>query len=87
LICLCPDGHISFAKELQYCGMKGCGKHIDIISDRDIEWFYRISPDGLAINKKDLHMIMEDKTMPDDVKAAVRQAFPEIGRRKRFWFR
>jgi hypothetical protein len=32
-------------------------------------------------------MIMEDKTMPDDVKAAVRQAFPEIGRRKRFWFR
>jgi hypothetical protein len=67
--------------------MKGCGKRIDVISDTDIVWFYRIIPDGLAINKKDLHIILEDKTMPNYVKAAVRQVFPELEKRKRIWFR
>lgn len=86
MICQCPDGHISFAKELQYCGMKGCGKPIRIIRDRDIEWFYKISPDGLAIPEKDLHMILEDKNMPKEVKEAVKEAFPELKRRKRFGF-
>jgi len=67
--------------------MKGCGKPVDTISDRDIEWFYRISPDDLAINKKDLYMIFEDKNMPDDVKAAIKEVFPDIRRKKKFWFR
>lgn len=67
--------------------MKGCDKPIEPISDRDIEWFYKISPDGLAMNEKDLHMMMEDKNMPKEVKKAIEEIFPEQKvRKKRFWF-
>jgi hypothetical protein len=64
--------------------MKGCGKRIDIISDIDIEWFYKINAEGLAMDKKDLHKILEDKKMPDDVKAAVKRVFPDLEKRKKF---
>ena len=88
MIYRCLDGHVSFSKELQHCGMKGCGRSVDAISDADIEWFYKISPDGLAINEKDLHMIIEDKNMPKEAKQAVKEAFPNLEKgRKRFWFR
>lgn len=66
--------------------MKDCDKPVKIISDKDIDWFYRISPEGLAIREKDLHMILEDKNMPNDVKEAVKNVFPELKRRKRFGF-
>jgi len=65
--------------------MKGCGKRIDIISDTDIEWFYKINAEGLAMDKKDLHKILEDRNMPDDVKAAVKQVFPDLEKRKRLF--
>lgn len=87
MIYRCPDGHISFAKDLIHCGMKGCERSAEVISDKDIEWFYRISPEGLAINEKDLHMILKDRNMPKETKAAVLEAFPGLGQRKRrFWF-
>jgi hypothetical protein len=88
MIYRCLDGHISFSKEQQltHCGMKGCSRSIDAISDIDVEWFYKISPDGLAINEKDLHMIIEDKNMPKEAKQAVKEAFPKLEKeRKRFW--
>lgn len=66
--------------------MKGCSKPVKIISDKDIEWFYKISPGGLAMQQQDLHMILEDKNMPKDVKEAVKDVFPELKRRKRFGF-
>ena len=67
--------------------MKDCGRAIEVISDRDIEWFYKISQTGLAIPEKDLHMIIEDKNMPADTKKAIKEVFPELERKKkRFWF-
>ena len=66
--------------------MKGCKKPVDIISETDIEWFYKISPEGLAINEADLHKILEDKNMPKDVKGMVREAFPRLKKKGfRFW--
>jgi hypothetical protein len=68
--------------------MKGCELPVDAVSDADIEWFYRISPDGLAINEKDLHMILEDRNMPKEVKEAVKAAFPDVKKKGfRFWQR
>lgn len=66
--------------------MKGCGKPIETISDKDIEWLYKISPNGLAISEKDLHKMLDDKNMPKEVKEAVKEAFPELKRKKRFGF-
>ena len=86
MICRCPDGHISFARELRHCGMKNCGKPAEIISDKDIEWLYKISPNGLAISEKDLHKILDDKNMPKEVKEVVKEVFPELKRKKRFGF-
>lgn len=86
MIYRCAGGHISFAKSLVRCGMKGCELSVDAISDADVEWFYRISPDGLAINEADLHMILEDKNMPKEVKEIVKQAFPNVKKKGfRFW--
>ena len=59
--------------------MKGCGRPVDVVSDVDIEWFYKISPEGLAMNEADLHMILKDNNMPKDVKKTVRKVFPDIG--------
>ncbi|MGI0006038.1 MAG: hypothetical protein ACREAO_03980 [Nitrososphaera sp.] len=58
--------------------MKGCANPIEAVSDLDIEWFYKISPEGLAMNEADLHMILKDGNMPKDVKKLVRQAFPHV---------
>lgn len=66
--------------------MKGCGKPIDIISDKNIEWLYKISPNGLAMNEKDLNRLLEDKNMPNEVKETVREVFPQLKKRKRFGF-
>jgi len=66
--------------------MKGCENSVDIISEIDIEWFYKISPAGLAINKNDLDKILKDKNMPKDVKGLVREAFPRLKQKGfRFW--
>lgn len=67
--------------------MKGCGKPIETISDKDIEWLYKISPNGLAMHEKDLDKILEDKTMPKEVKDTVKEVFPGLKGRKRFWFK
>lgn len=85
MIYRCPDAHISFARELRYCGMKDCSKQIEVVSNADIEWLYKISPNGLAMSEKDLHKMLNDKNMPKEVKEAVKAAFPEL-KRKRFWF-
>ena len=66
--------------------MKGCGNPIETISDRDIEWLYKINPNGLAMNEKDLDMILEDKNMSKEVKEALKEVFPDLKGRKRFWF-
>lgn len=58
--------------------MKGCDNPVEVVSDTEIEWFYRISPEGLAINEADLHMILKDSNMPKGVKKLVRQAFPHV---------
>jgi hypothetical protein len=84
MIYRCPDGHISFARELLRCGMKDCDNPVDMVSDVDIEWFYNISPSGLAINEQDLHMILKDRNMPQDVKDRVREIFPAAQKKKRF---
>ncbi len=86
MIYRCAAGHISFAKSLMHCGMKGCELSVDTVSDTDVEWFYRISPDGLAIDEKDLRMILEDKNMPKEVKEIIRQTFPHARKKGfRFW--
>ena len=87
MIYRCPDGHISFARELKYCGMKDCGGDIQVISNAEIDWFYRISESGLAIREEDLHMIIEDKNMPDETKSRLIQVFPVLKKRRRFWSR
>jgi hypothetical protein len=66
--------------------MKGCELSVDVISERDIDWFYKISPTGLSINEADLNKILKDRNMPDDVKNAIRETFPQTVRKKRFWF-
>ena len=48
--------------------MNDCGRTTVIISPTDIKWFYKINELGLCINRKDLHMIIEDQNMPKDVK-------------------
>jgi len=50
--------------------MSGCGKATMIISPIDIKWFYKIQEKGLCIQRKDLYKIIEDPTMPKDVKKA-----------------
>ena len=85
MIYRCPDGHISFARELRYCGMKGCSKQIEVVSKADLEWLYKISPDGLAMNEKDLRKVLGDKDMPKEVKDGLKEAFPEL-KKRRFWF-
>jgi hypothetical protein len=66
--------------------MKDCGKPAETISDKDIEWLYKISPNGLAISEKDLPKILDDKNMPKEVKEAVKEVFPDLKRKKRFGF-
>lgn len=58
--------------------MKGCANSITTVSDLDIDWFHKISPEGLAINKADLHMILKDGNIPKNVKKLVLQAFPHV---------
>ena len=67
--------------------MKGCAKPAETISDKDIEWFYKISPGGLAMGEKDLHKILDDRNMPKEVKEAVKEVFPDLKGRKKFWSR
>jgi hypothetical protein len=86
LIYRCASGHISFAKKLFHCGMKGCDKPVDVISETDVEWFYKISSEGLAINETDLGKILADRNMPEDVKNIVRDTFPHLKKKGfRFW--
>ena len=53
----------------------------------DIEWFYKINPTGLAINEKDLNMILSDRNMPEDLKKSLMEVFPGLKKKKRFWSR
>lgn len=65
--------------------MKSCGEHIEMVSERDIEWFYKINESGLSIDEKDLPMIIKDKNMPDEVKQSIKELFPGLERRRKFW--
>jgi hypothetical protein len=65
--------------------MKDCELYVDVISEKEIDWFYKINPTGLAINEKDLNMIIKDKNMPEEVKDAIKALFPKASK-KRFWF-
>lgn len=57
--------------------MKGCeNEQLIAVSDADIEWFYRINPSGLAMDERDLHMILKDGNMPQEVKDTIREIFP-----------
>lgn len=86
MIYRCAEGHISFAKELARCGMRGCEKPVDVVSEINIEWFYGISLEGLAINEADMHKILEDRNMPKEVKEMVKKIFPQLKKKGfRFW--
>lgn len=66
--------------------MRGCKKPIDVVSKINIEWFYRISPEGLAINEADMDKILEDRSMPKEVKEMVKKTFPQLKKKGfRFW--
>ena len=54
--------------------MSGCGK-ATVISPIDIKWFYKIQEKGLCIQRKDLYKIIEDPTMPKDVKKQIKKVF------------
>jgi hypothetical protein len=72
----CPQGHISFSKDSLYiCGMKGCGKTTVVLSPIDINWFYKINKTGLCINRSELHKIIEDPNMPNNVKRQIQEVF------------
>ena len=72
----CQIGHICFSKDaLTTCAMKGCIKQTVVISPIDIDWFYKINKDGLCINRDDLHMIIDDPSMPKDVKKQIQNIF------------
>ncbi len=86
----CDANHISFSKDnLIYCGMKGCSKPVNAKSSADIDWFYKINPAGLAINRSDLHRIVEDRNMPQEVKGTIKELFSDSLAKKgtRKWFR
>ena len=75
----CQKGHICFSKDdLNTCGMKGCDKPTVIISPNDIKWFYKISDTGLCINRNDLHKIIEDSNIPQDVKKEITKVFSHL---------
>jgi hypothetical protein len=57
------------------CGMKGRGKTTVAISPIDIEWFYKISNTGLCINRSELHKIIKDPNMPNNVKRQIQEVF------------
>ena len=66
--------------------MSECEKSVDIVSEIDIEWFYRISPEGLSMNEADIHKILEDRNMPKGVKDMVKRIFPHLKKKGlRFW--
>jgi hypothetical protein len=72
----CPQGHICFSKDsLDICGMKGCSKTTLVISPIDINWFYKISKAGLCTNRSELHKIIEDPNMPNNVKRQIQEVF------------
>lgn len=75
----CQEGHICFSKDnLNTCGMKGCNKSIILLSPIDIKWFYEISETGLCINRGDLHMLMGDSNMPEQVKKEITKVFSHL---------
>jgi hypothetical protein len=83
MISECSSGHICFRKgDLSLCAMKDCGRATVIISPIEIKWFYKINETGLCINRKDLHMIIEDHNMAKDVKNTVLKIFPHLEERK-----
>jgi hypothetical protein len=55
--------------------MKGCGRITVVISPIDIKWFYEISKTGLCINRSELHKIIEDPNMPNNVKRQIQEVF------------
>jgi len=75
----CPSGHICFSKDdLTICAMKGCIKQTVVISPIDIDWFYKINKDGLCIDKRDLHMVIDDPNMPKNVKKQIQKIFHHL---------
>jgi hypothetical protein len=42
---------------------------------RDIKWFYKISKTGLCINRSEVHKIIEDPNMPNNVKRQIQEVF------------
>jgi ABC-type dipeptide/oligopeptide/nickel transport system ATPase component len=75
----CQGGHISFTKDyLNACGMRGCNRSTVMISLIDIKWFYKISKKGLSIDRKDLHMIIEDPNMSREVKKEITKIFQHL---------
>ena len=61
---------------------EGLWKANRIISPIDIKWFYKINESGICINRKDLHMIVEDQNIPKDVKKTILKIFPNLEGRK-----
>jgi len=83
MISECSSGHICFGKvDLSSYTMRDCGRPTVIISPIDIQWFYKINESGLCINRKDLHMIIEDQNMPQNVKKTILRIFPHLEARK-----
>ena len=63
------------AKTVFISVVKGCGKTTLVISPIDIKWFYKINKTGLCINRSELHKIIEDPNMPNNVKRQIQEVF------------
>ena len=76
----CQQGHICFSNndDSDRCAMAGCNRSTIAISPIDIDWFYKINKLGLCIDRKDLHMIIEDPNMPKSVKNQIIKIFPRV---------
>ena len=83
MISECSYGHVCFGKgDLSSCAMRDCGRPTVTISPIDIKWFYRINESGLCINRKILHIIIEDHNMSKDVKNTILKIFPYLEEKK-----
>jgi len=79
MIYKCSSDHICFTKdEIKSCGVRGCLNTPVLIHSENIKWFYKINKNGLCINKNDLHKIVEDPNMPQDVKKTILKIFFNI---------
>ncbi|NOJ30442.1 MAG: hypothetical protein DA328_09780 [Nitrososphaeraceae archaeon] len=79
MIYRCEDKHVCFSKDdLKFCAMKECTYPTTVISNVDIDWFYKINKNGLCIRYHDINKIIEDPNMPLTVKKQISKIFFKV---------